>query len=393
MAAIDQLTGLMSLINGVKGQSQTTKTSGGTQTSQTNVSDQGIQEILNSILSGSGGVKDIGSRSRNSGLYNSTSEDLLLGNLYATAANKAELARSPTTVTTAPQSSTTNTQGTGIGGLAGTLGTAFLASQALNIGSKALAPTIESGANYVSDLLGGLFGTGGTGGSVTSDTGSSKKSGSIFDNIDFGGSSGTIGGTSASSGTNFSSGEGYGLNTSTLGNFSGGSGTSDAKGLNFGMNLDSGQGSVGIGGFGALGSILGSVLGGLTGNSGSSGSGGGSSSSGGSVICTALKDRGLLDKELHAVGNDYLNSLPMEVKIGYQSWAIEIADKITEGNVAWTEVCLPFARSRTNLLATSGSIIDHIKYPLGTLTKFIGEPICGMIGKSILRKLSQLKGA
>lgn len=393
MAAIDQLTGLMDLINGVKGQSETTKTSGGTQTSQTNVSSQGIQEILNSILSGSGGVKDIGSRSRNSGLYNSTSEDLLLGNLYATAANKAELARSPTTVTTAPQTKTTSTQGTGIGGLAGTLGTTFLASQALNIGSKALAPTIESGANYVSDLLGGLFGTGGTSGSVTSDTGTSKKSGSIFDNIDFGGSSGTIGGTSASSGTNFSSGEGYGLNTSTLGNFSGGSGVNDAKGLNFGMNLDSGQGSVGVGGFGALGSILGSVLGGLTGNSGGSSSGGGSSSSGGSVICTALKDRGLLNKELHAVGNDYLNSLPAEVKIGYQSWAIAIADKIAEGDVAWTKVCLPFARSRTSLLATSGSIIDHIKHPLGTLTKFIGEPICGMIGKSILRKLSQIKGA
>ncbi|QHJ80710.1 MAG: hypothetical protein [Bacteriophage sp.] len=390
MAAIDQLTGLMTLLNGVNGKSQTTKTSGGTSTQQTNVSGQGIQEILNQILSGSGGVKDIGSRARSSGLYNSTSEDLLLGNLYATAANKAELARSPTVTTTAPQTQVTTTPGTGIGGLAGTLGTAFLASQALNLGTKALAPTIESGSNYITDLLGGLFGTGG--GDVSSPTGSSKKSGSILDGIDFGGFGGQIGGTSASSGTGFSSGEGYGINTSTLGNFGGSSGVSDAKGLNFGMDLDSGSGSVGIGGFGAIGSILGSVLGGLAGSSGGSSSGGGGGSSGGSVICTALKDRGMLDRKLHAAGEKYLNALPVEVKIGYQSWAIEIAEKIAEGHEGWTKVCCPVARSRTNLLASSGSFIDHLKYPLGTLTKFIGEPICGMIGKQVMRKVSQFKG-
>lgn len=387
MAAIDQLTGLMTLLNGVNGKSQTTKTSGGTTTQQTNVSGQGIQEILNSILSGSGGVKDIGSRARNSGLYNSTSEDILLGNLYATAANKAELARSPTVTTSTPQTQTTTTPGTGIGGLAGTLGTAFLASQALNLGTKALAPTIESGSNYITDLLGGLFGTGGE--DVSSTTGSSKKSGSILDSIDFGGFGGQIGGTSASSGNGFASGEGYGINTSTLGNFGGSSGNADAKGLNFGMDLDTGAGSVGVGGFGALGSILGSVVGSLGGNSGG---GGGNGTSGGSVICTALKDRGLLDRKLHAAGEKYLNALPLEVKIGYQSWAIQIADKIAEGHVGWTKVCGPVARSRTSLLASGGSFVDHLKHPLGTLTKFIGEPICGMIGKQVMRKVPQFKG-
>lgn len=387
MAAIDQLTGLMTLLNGVNGKSQTTKTSGGTTTQQTNVSGQGIQEILNSILSGSGGVKDIGSRARNSGLYNSTSEDLLLGNLYATAANKAELARSPTVTTTTPQTQTTTTPGTGIGGLAGTLGTAFLASQALNLGTKALAPTIESGSNYITDLLGGLFGTGGE--DVSSSTGTGKKSGSILDGIDFGGFGGQIGGTSASSGNGFASGEGYGINTSTLGNFSGGSGNSDAKGLNFGMDLDTGAGSVGVGGFGVLGSLLGSVVGSLGGNSGGGGSNG---TSGGSVICTALKDRGLLDRKLHAAGEKYLNALPLEVKIGYQSWAIKIAEKISEGHEGWTALCGPVARSRTSLLASGGSFIDHLKYPLGTLTKFIGEPICGLIGKQVMRKVSQFKG-
>ena len=57
MAALDQLSGLMSLINGVKGTTQTSTTSGGTKTSQTNVSDQGVQQLINNILAGPGGVK------------------------------------------------------------------------------------------------------------------------------------------------------------------------------------------------------------------------------------------------------------------------------------------------------------------------------------------------
>lgn len=132
---------------------------------------------------------------------------------------------------------------------------------------------------------------------------------------------------------------------------------------------------------------------GLFGGSGGGSSGGsGGGSSGGSVICTALKDRNLLDRKLHAAGEAYLNALPLEVKVGYQSWAIGIADKISEGHVGWTQVCLPFARSRTSLLATSGSVIDHIKHPLGTLTKFIGEPICGLIGKYVLAKVKTIQG-
>lgn len=387
MAALDQLTGLMSVINDIKGSTTTSTQSGGTKTQQTNVSDQGVQQLINSILSGSGGVKNIGSRARSSGLYNSTSEDILLGNLYATAANQAELARSPTVTTSTPVTTTQTTKGAGVGDLAAGLGGAFLASQALNIGAKALGPTVSQGTDYISDLLGGLLG--GTSDSGTS-SGSGKK-GSILDGIDFGGFSGSIGGSSGG-GTGISTGEGYGLNTSTLGNFGSSSGVDGAKGLNFGMDLDSGAGSVGVGGFGALGSLLGSIVGSIGGNSGGSSGGGGGGSTGGSVICTALKDKGLLDKELHAKGEAYLNALPLEVKVGYQSWAISIADKISEGHKGWTKVCLPFARSRTSLLATSGSFIDHVKYPLGTLTKFIGEPICGLIGKSIIKEVHKFSG-
>lgn len=371
MAATDQLSGLLNLINSVQGQSQTTKTSGGKTTQQTNVSDQGVNQLIQQILSGSGGVKSIGNRARSSGLYNSSSEDILLGNLYSTAANQAELARTPTVTTTTPQTSTTSKDGIGIGGLAANLGGAFLASQALNLGSKALAPALESGGNYIADLLG--LGSGGGGGS-----GSGKFK---LGDIELG-TGGGFGGDIGSSDVGISTGEGYGINTSTLGSFGGSSANKDAVGINFGFDTDTGGSSVGVGGLGAIGGLLGSLIGGLTGNSGGSSSsgGGGSGSSGGSVICTALKDLGLLDKDLHAAGAKYLNSLNPITVIGYQVWGNKIADKIRAGNKNWTKVALPIARSRTALLASNGSFMDHVKHPLGTLTKFIGEPVCHVIG-------------
>lgn len=385
MAALDQLTGLMSVINGLKGQSQTTTTGGGTTTQQTNVSDAGINQLINQILSGSGGVKSIGARARSSGLYNSTSEDTLLGNLYATAANQAELARSPTTVTTAPTTSTTTQKGAGVGDLVTGLGTAFLASQALNIGAKALGPSLSSGSDYLSDLLGGLFGN------DTSSSGSTSKRNTIGDTI-FTGTGGGFGSDGGTTGTGISTGEGFGLNTGSLGRF-GGTGQG-GTGLNFGLDLDDGTGSVGVGGMGIVGSLLGSIVSGF-GSSGGGASGGGAGGSGGttggSIICTALMARGLLDADHYAAGDKYIQSVPLHVKVGYYVWAENIADKIAKGHKGWTKLCLPFAASRTALLATAGTFMDHVKNPLGTLTKFIGEPVCGIIGKRVLARVAKTK--
>lgn len=378
MAALDQLVGLNNLINSLKGQSQTTKTSGGTTTQQTQVSDAGIAELLDRILAGPGGVKSIGTSARRSGLYNSTSEDTLLGNLYATAANQAELARSPTVTTTTPQTSTTKAQGASVGDLATGLGTAFLASQALNIGSKALSPAIDAGSNYVSDLVSGLFGVGGTSGggqigrNITDD---------LANNVDFGGY-GSFGGPIASGSTTFNSGEGFGIDTSTLGSFGGTSATPGAKGFNFGLDLDTGAASIGIGGgLGAVGSILSPVLGGLLGSSG--GGGGRNGTTGGSIICTALKERGLLDEQLYAAGSEYIQKVNPLTKLGYYYWAEGVAEKIRNGHKGWTVVCKPFATGRTALLAKRGSFWDHLRHPLGSLTKFVGEPICFAIGAVI----------
>lgn len=373
MAALDQLTGLMNLLNGINGQSQTTTSSGGSQTTQTQLSDAAVQEQIKRILAGSGGVRDIGGSARRSGLYNSTSEDLLLGNLYATAANQGEIARAPTVTTTAPQTQTTTSEGAGLGQTAALIGGAAALNAVLN------SQTAKNAGNSLLDLI-GLGGDGsGTniGGSDVATTG-----------VNFGGNGFQLGGTlvdgngaaAGFSGDSFSSQQSLGL--------PGTGGTTGASG-----NVSSGDsdfdllGSIGnaVSGFfsgGGLGGLVGAVQGGF----GGGGGGGGGGTSGGSIICTALIHHGLLNPDHYALGEAYIKQVPMETKVGYYAWAAPIAAKIRAGNKFWTKVCLPFARSRTALLATSGTFTDHIRHPLGSLTKFVGEPLCGLYGRYILRK-------
>lgn len=372
MAALDQLTGLMNLLNGINGQSQTATSSGGSQTTQTQLSDAAVQEQIKRILAGSGGVRDIGGSARRSGLYNSTSEDLLLGNLYATAANQGEIARAPTVTTTAPQTQTTTSEGAGLGQTAALIGGAAALNAVLN------SQTAKNAGNSLLDLV-GLGGDGsGTniGGTDIASTG-----------VSFGGNGFQLGGTLVDgsgapvgfSGDSFSAQQSLGL--------PGTGGTNGASG-----NVSSGDsdfdllGSIGnaVSGFfsgGGLGGLVGAVQGGF----GGGGSSGGTS--GGSIICTALMSRGLLNADHYAKGEAYISKVPMEVKIGYYHWAAPIAKKIKEGNEFWTKLCLPFARGRTALLATNGSFVDHLKNPLGTLTKFVGEPICGFIGRRLMHKI------
>lgn len=378
MAAAQQLTGLLNLIQGIKGGSQTTKTGGGKQTQQVQLSDAAVNEQIKKILAGTGGVADIGNAARKSGLYNSTSEELLLGNLYATAAAQGEIARAPVVTTTAPVKQTTETPGVGIGTALGTVAGAAILNSVLNSGSNAVGTGI-------SDLLSGIFGTGkkstdadltGVDGGINIDptAGSIGVSGSITEG------SGGYGLGSAFSGNDFTTQMGLGL--SGIGESQVGASGNISKGSeDFDLMGAIGSGITGLLGGGGLGGFLGAITGG-TGVSGGGGSGGGMS--GGSVICTALMEKGELDAELYKLGSEYLEQLNPLTKAGYHSWAIGVAEKIRKGSKVVMHICRPFARSRTALLATAGTFWDHCKYPLGTITKFIGEPVCYVIGWAIV---------
>ncbi|MND22542.1 hypothetical protein D3C80_129230 [compost metagenome] len=373
MAAVDQLNALLGVIGSIGGKEQTTTTSGGTTTQQTQLSDEAVQARIQQILRGPGGVRDIGNSARRAGLYNSTSEDLLLGNLYAQAAAQGEIARAPVVTTTAPQTQTTETPGVNAGTALATIGGAAILNQVIGAVGNQAAGGI---GNLIGNFFGGdddsldipgvatSFGVGpdssiGVTGSVTEGTGPGGFSGNAF-------------GAQLGQGLPGISGESVG-----------------ASGLGIGAGDDEGfdlVGSVGnaLSGF-FSGGGLGGLVGAITGGTGAiQGGGGGGGTRGGSIICTALIERGELDESLYQAGEKYLAKVSPLTKVGYYYWAEGVADKIRNGSRLATILCRPLARGRTSLLASSGSFWQHLRHPLGTLTKFVGEPACWCIGAVVM---------
>ena len=375
---LETASALLGLINSGKGSKSTTTTTtgGGKTTQQTQLSDAAVNKQIERILAGAGGVRDIGGAARRSGLFNSTTEELLLGNLYGNAAAAGEIARAPTVTTTAPTTTTAVQKAEGSGGgikdLATIIGAGIAADQAFKLfdGTGALGNIFKTGSSNSidTDLLGS--------GAVSFGAGPDSAADLTYS-----------GGVGSSAPINaFSSILGQGQ--AGVGNVTGSTATGGTKGLDdFDLlgSITSGLGSL-FGGGGALGSALGAITGGI----GSSGGGGGSSgSSVGSVICTALMEQGELDAELYEKGAAYLKSLDQATVLGYQLWAVAVAGKIRNGNKLAMVLCRPFARSRTGLLATAGTIRDHLNHPLGSITKFIGEPVCTLLGKFAIASVMQ----
>ena len=142
-AELSQLTDLAGAITTLSGGKTKTK-----RTTQTNISDQGVNELIRGILAGPGGVASIGSATKRAGLYNSTTEEQALGDLYARAANQAELARSPTSVDQEVQA-----PGADLATLGLTLAGSALTRSVLD---KGLAGT----GKVISDKVGSIFGSG-----------------------------------------------------------------------------------------------------------------------------------------------------------------------------------------------------------------------------------------
>src|ERR1043165_2766322 len=112
MAAADSmnsLIGLGNLVGQITGKSSSTQQ---TQTSRGNITQEGVDRLLQQILAGKGGVKDISGAARGAGLYNSSTEAQLQNDLAARAAGEVAARQAGTTTTT---ESETNQPGIGIG--------------------------------------------------------------------------------------------------------------------------------------------------------------------------------------------------------------------------------------------------------------------------------------
>ena len=363
--AAEQLSGLGTLLNTISGSSTKTKQS---QTTQTNISDAGVNELIRQILSGPGGVRQIGNAARASGLYNSTTEEKALGDVYSSAAVKAELARSPTTTSTTQTASTPGILG---GSGLGTIGALIAGGTALNALSNG---ALGSG---LGNLIGGFFGGGG--GDATGTAMNAAVNAGVGDTLgallpagalgsigfDLGGSALGALGTTAGAG-------GIPVIGNLLGGFMGGK---DQALDPTNLATSAAVGAATLGPLGAVAAPLASIAGGLL---------------GGSVICTALAELGDISEERHKQGEAYLNSLPSLMKVGYWTWGIPVAARIRAGSKFWRYFTRPIVRQYIELavLHTYKQKVgwkDYLSNPAGSLAYFIGQPMCKIIGKIVIK--------
>lgn len=387
-SATQQLAGLGTLLDtvgkltGTKvGQSQT---STGSSSTKSNISDTGMNRVIQQILAGPGGVKDISGAARGAGLYNASSEAQMLNDLTARASGEAEKLRAGTeTVNTTQTTGETvvpsmlpSLGGGGLGSVAAMLaapsaikGLGGVLSSVLggSSGAAAAVPSLTGlstgGVNLGSALLSSGVDAAAFGGNMISNLAGSQA-------VDLASTLGSSAGMTTSFASNLGA---SGLGASALPGIGGFASGLMGGGFNSGtpLNLAS-SAAAGFAAGGPVGAIVGlgaNLLGSIIGDS--------------SIVCTALMSRGLLDKNKYAKGQAYLQGMNRDTLNGYYFLFTDIATKIMQGSKFWTAVCLPFARSRTNLIAEGSGYARWIKHPLGTITKVIGEPICWLVGKLV----------
>ena len=156
---INTAAGLAQLASALFGKGDTTTTrSGGTTTStkQTQISQEGLKSLIQSMLEDqSTGLAKVASGGRASGIYNASTQQLLVNDLISRASNAAALASSPTTTTTtSPKVTETSKQ-------AGMLGSGGNNLMLPLLGAGLLLKKDASGKSMfdtLSGAVGGFFG-------------------------------------------------------------------------------------------------------------------------------------------------------------------------------------------------------------------------------------------
>lgn len=135
---------------------QTTTTSGGTSTTtkQTNIDAAGLQSLIQSMLEDqSTGLAKVASGSKQAGLYNASTNTLLVNDLISRASTAAALASAPTTTT---KTSTPETRVISAEGMLGANSNVLLPL----LGAGLLMKKDDAGKSVFDNLLGSVFGGG-----------------------------------------------------------------------------------------------------------------------------------------------------------------------------------------------------------------------------------------
>jgi len=357
------------------GQEQTTRQSGSTRTSGLDISQQGIDKVIQDILESTQGLSAVSSGQRGAGLYNSTTNQQLTNDLLTRTGGEAAKLSAKEVTTQGPSTTTTVTPPSL------DIGTALLGTAATTIGKKlfegAADGTIQNASGFidalvstpslstassglgfidsavssggVGDLIGGAFG------------GGSDLIGEVFGGLDFlGDAGGAFGGLPiASIGLDLLSGDpedalggaaGYLIGNALLPGIGGPLGSLVSEILPVGDIFDT----------------VGSLFGGLF---------------GGSVVCTELLRQGKMSKYLYTTDIIYARDhMSAETLNGYRYWGIPLVRLMRRSELV-SNIAAWFAVARAHYVV---SLYDDGFYNAklarrGKIINAIGVPLCNMI--------------
>lgn len=359
------ITGITDLMTDKKTK---TKTSGGTttQTSGLEITDEGRQKMIQDLLESSSGLAETSSGQRRAGLYNSSTNQLLVNDLMdrVTSSVDRDTAKQVTT-TVAPPTSTTQVAPArvGLGDAALGIGGAMAAKKIYDIFGGAgsvieelpdFVPAFE-GATQALDFMssGADVAAGGVG--------------AVSDMLDFGG-------------FNFG---GMPLMSMGMDLLSGEPEDAIASGLGFmaGNALLPGVG-------GPLGAVLGDIIpfdnilgdiGGMFGDLF------------GSVVCTELVRQGKLSTALYLADTTYAkNHASEKVLSGYRVWGIPLVRLMRKSAVV-TAVAGFFAINRAHYIAAISGTTEYKmhKAAIGAVINTVGVPICYVIGSLLTKPVAK----
>lgn len=102
---------------------------------------------------------------------------------------------------------------------------------------------------------------------------------------------------------------------------------------------------------------------------------------GDTVLCTELYRQGLLPLDLYLADSRYGAKLDQETLAGYHAWAEPLAKAMSQSK-ALTSIVSPFVKAWAYEMAYREGVLSKGNW-LGKVLSFIGEPVCGFIGRSL----------
>jgi len=145
---VELINALMGIPSKLFGSSKSETTSGGSSTTQSNISQAGVDALLKSLLEGTTGrpgLAQVAQGQRSAGLYNTNVRSMMVNDLLARSTAEVEAKRSGSTTTKEPSTVRTKTPGAldSLGGVGGLL-----------LGAGALAAGTKKGRDLISGFMG-----------------------------------------------------------------------------------------------------------------------------------------------------------------------------------------------------------------------------------------------